>query len=171
MPGNPPGGGKGKFGGTPPCGGGNGRPPGAPGGGIGKPALPGGGMLAPPADVGVMGGGKGGMEKPDPGRIGARNNVSDLWADRVGRAEVREEQAHEAQASHLGTHLLAGVHQDHQEEEQGSQAGGCHQGRETAACQPWEEVGTRRSHRRRRRAGFAAAWDCCEPAPRQRTRR
>lgn len=44
---------------------------------MGKPLPPGGGTLAPPADVGVMGGGKGGMEKPDPGRMGAIIRASD----------------------------------------------------------------------------------------------
>lgn len=43
---------------------------------MGKPPLPGGGTFAPPADVGVMGGGKGGIENPDPGRMGARSNAS-----------------------------------------------------------------------------------------------
>lgn len=42
---------------------------------MGKPPLPGGGTLAPPADVGVIGGGKGGMEKPDPGRMGGGTGI------------------------------------------------------------------------------------------------
>lgn len=61
---------------------------------MGNPLPPGGGMLAPPADVGVMGGGKGGMEKPDPGRIGAIINASDHRTFiQIDTSEWREEKS------------------------------------------------------------------------------